>query len=131
MTTTDDERAEALKPCPWCGIEPNIIIGIDVGTQKVSAGHGSIFCDHAACGVQPSVDYHNGLKRGSLVWNTRSPTVGDVGVATSFDNAVSRLNKYREEHKDRYGIGRINTLIDDVIRAARQQSRKENDDGNA
>lgn len=64
--------------CPFCGVIPHVCRGITPGTYKEDPAHGTICCENDLCGVNPSVDYYNGIEQGIYVWNTRAALSTDT-----------------------------------------------------
>ena len=58
-----------LENCPFCKKQPDIVDGMDNGTQTPRLGFGTILCENDVCGVNPSVDYYNGRAQGADAWN--------------------------------------------------------------
>jgi hypothetical protein len=65
MTDRTSSETETLKPCPFCGVGPQIFRG---------PGYVTVGCDYDGCSINPSVDAPLGDEAESLVvkaWNTR------------------------------------------------------------
>jgi len=99
---TNTPAGQALKPCPFCNFAPNVVDGIDPGTQTERLGYGFICCENDICGVMPSVAYYNGFEQGAHVWNTRH--TADIASSEVTGETSDGYHTFNELYEHRHAL---------------------------